>query len=199
MGRSVFPSPQIKNVIDMSIKHGNISNELAEPWLKRKFETETIEKLKKEASNGNGDSASKVGIIYYFGEYGIGLDREEAGKWFKIAADAGDVTGMAEHGEKLMETGGIDSAACLHGFSLLSRAAGSSSCASLYLGRLYAGKIKPRLSNFPIDNKCAIIFLEQAVRLSRGGCRGGCGDKLKVSEEYEKKCEELLKKLKDEA
>ena len=54
---------------------------------------------------GNGASAVQVARRYFFGREDETQDRDASWKWWKVAAEAGSVEGVAIHGDFLMMNG----------------------------------------------------------------------------------------------
>ena len=141
MGPKVFPSPQVKNVIEKAIDSGEVDEDLADPWRKRKqlkLDLEDFESKAKKALAGDGDAAMTVAIVLF------GLGMNEAGEWLKIASDTGIPLGMGMYGLHLSQSSCAIKRA--QGIALLSEAAeGGNAWSCLVLGREYAeGVLVPR-------------------------------------------------------
>jgi TPR repeat protein len=150
MGSSLHPSHQFKNIIETSIENGDVPNDLASVWLQKRSEKNQIDVWKREALNGNTESAANLALCYHFGTHGMDQDYNEGIPWWKIAAAGGSLLGMQVYGDHLTKWCTLDPVTNLYttpspddhvyGTALLyEAAAGGSACACLTLGMTYSG------------------------------------------------------------
>jgi hypothetical protein len=178
MGPSLFTSQPIKNIIMQAIKNGEIVGALVDAWNQRQNEIalqkQMIEIWKQQALVGNGDSAVELGMYYQFGKFESFVDREEALRWWKIAALAGEVEGWLMYGTFLLYNEGSNEQEQLLGLDyLLLAAANDFKPACLQLGSEYAsGEI------FPQNYVLAVKFLQQGLAPSTNNNTG----RLRLSE-----------------
>jgi hypothetical protein len=139
MGPNLLPSTQVKNIIDHAIDNGDITGDLAVVWKAKRLQKQKVEQWKSEANCGNSKSAIEVAYCYEFGESGCVKKPEEAMKWWKIAADHGEVDGLAMYGMYLTCTEGVSSEEKSHALNMIAVAASNvSKYACLLLGQSYA-------------------------------------------------------------
>lgn len=159
MGRRLVPTTQFKNVIQTLIEKGDVSEELASVWKQKK---EVVE-LQRKAESGDVPAMLKCGHLYFTGKKVGGANHEVACKWYKMAADTGDVMGMANSACILI---GKDQTRNT-GMVLMGMAAqGGSDHACIQLGNWYAR----RQYGLPLDKALAIRMLEM-------GTSGNCAVK----------------------
>ena len=160
MGSKLLPSPQIRNIIEQAIDNGDITGDLADSWITKRIQKENIMGWKKEGLAGNGESAREVAMSYYLGENGLLEDDRKANMWWKIAAYAGDITGLSMYGEYLLRKKEARIPEKALAISFISEAAAKGSkLACLSLGRMYFyGE-----DGLPECNQLAKRFLQQGL------------------------------------
>ncbi|KAL3934195.1 MAG: hypothetical protein SGARI_003497 [Bacillariaceae sp.] len=142
MGPNLFPSPQIKNAIETAIDSGGeMGGDHVKLWKEQRALKQELEELKRRALTGDVTAAMRLAFRYAHGEMDEVSDQDwdEAGKWWKVASDAGDIPGMAMYGKYLSTRPNRSPMERAHGFALLSAAATSGNAwACLTLGQEYA-------------------------------------------------------------
>ena len=104
--QALVPSVHVRNTIEHLIESGIIEGEMADTWKERmaeKRESEEkirrmkklLEATKKRAENGDANKMYQLGVWYDNGWNGVEVDVVEAHKWYKRAAEGGNVMGMA--------------------------------------------------------------------------------------------------------
>lgn len=102
MGTKLLPSPQFKNIIEMSIENGTIAGDLAEDWKKRANQEKAKAELLMKAKQGDLTSIYLVALNYTRGEDGFEADDEEALSWYERGHKAGCIRCTAGLGEYLV-------------------------------------------------------------------------------------------------
>ena len=139
--RALYPAVHVRNTIEHLVESGIIEGELAETWKERMAKKKRLEKkvkkTKEDAENGDADAMYDLGVMYQHGEDGLKEDEEEAYKWYKKAADAGDVMGMASAGINLLYGWGVKTNRSEGLIMVVSAAKDGSDYACFQLGELY--------------------------------------------------------------
>ena len=139
--RALYPAVHVRNTIEHLVESGIIEGELAETWkermAKKKRSEKVLKKTKKDAENGDTTAMYEFGLMYEHGENGLKVDNEEAYKWYKMAADAGDVVGTAALGECLLNGWGVKKNLSEGLIMVVSAAKDGSDYACFLLGETY--------------------------------------------------------------
>ena len=163
MGPRLFPSPQIKSLIETLIENRSITGDLTDAWKRRETEKKKAGLLLMEAHNGNADAMLKVYVSYRHGKNGFRKDLDEALKWLKRAQCSGSINAIVQWGQILCQ-GSMDTMKVeknvSHGLVLLTVTATSgSSLGALYLGAAYAyGK-----HGLDVDKTQATTWLQKGL------------------------------------
>ena len=161
--KALVPSVHTRNVIEHLIESGIIAGDLADTWkermVKKREDEEKVKGWKEGAEKGDTDAMYALALAYGNGSNGLEVDNEEAYKWYKKGADAGNVYCMAMAGECLLNAWGTE-VYLSEGFILVSLAAEKGSNFACYsLGECYYQGI----CGVRIDAKKAKFWLEKAI------------------------------------
>jgi len=127
---------------------------------------EKLKETKEKAENGDAEAMFYLGYMYGYGKNGVEEDLEEAYKWYKKSADAGDVMGTALVGSCLLNGWGVKKDRT-EGLTMLAvAAAGGSNYACFYLGEMYFDG----LYGSKVDYASAKKWLEKAVAEGEDSC-----------------------------
>ena len=127
---------------------------------------EKLKETKEKAENGDAEAMFYLGYMYGYGKNGVEEDLEEAYKWYKKSADAGDVMGTALVGSCLLNGWGVKKDRT-EGLTMLAvAAAGGSNYACYKLGEMYFNG----LCGPEINCANAKQWLEKAVAKGEGSC-----------------------------
>uniref|UniRef100_A0A7S3L3N6 U-box domain-containing protein n=1 Tax=Amphora coffeiformis TaxID=265554 RepID=A0A7S3L3N6_9STRA len=138
MGASLYPAPQIKNLIESMIENGTVEESLLEAWNKRVKEDKAAQELLKKAQAGDAEAMARVGHRFLNGADGFKKDVRLAYSWCQKAHDAGSVYGTARLGYHLARGLGTGKK-CSEGIMYMGLAAGRGSDYAAYvLGRGFA-------------------------------------------------------------
>ena len=167
MGPRLFPSPDLKSLIETLIENRSISAILADDWKRRETEKKADLWIF-QAQNGDADAMFRVALSYRNGTNGFRKDLDEALKWLQRAQSSGSIDAIAYWGlflcEGRMDTMKVERKVS-HGLVLLTVAATSgSSRGAFYLGSAYAhGKY-----GLDVDETQAIAWLQKCLS---GNCQ----------------------------
>ena len=169
--RALYPVVHVRNTIEHLVESGIIEGELADTWKKRmakkKRSEKKLKKTKVDAENGDVDAMYDLALMYEYGENGLKEDDEEAYKWYKKAADAGDVMAAASVGQCLLDGSGVKKNQS-EGLIILVTAANNGSDYACYeLGKLYFyGRC-----GVEVNYASAKHWLEKALAEGEGSCQ----------------------------
>ncbi|CAK0892134.1 unnamed protein product [Prorocentrum cordatum] len=76
------------------VRGGTISGDIADQWIKRIKDLDTVKKLREDAEKGNVLAMLGLADAYHHGKHGLAQDQDLATQWFRKAADNGDVTAL---------------------------------------------------------------------------------------------------------
>ena len=159
-------------MIELCIKSGNITGDLATKWNEKVKEKKKMEDLLKKAERGDVFAMELVAHYSSIGCNGFKKTREFAMTWFEKAHDAGSRYGSGRFGRSLLRK----HPACIKGIILLSTAAGRGCRRAAYdlgealaVGRL--GLLK--------DKNGAIFWLRESLKDS--------DDQWNIADEYKAK------------
>ena len=187
MGPRLFPSPQIKGLIETLIENRSITGDFTDAWKRRETEKKKADLWLRMAQNDDVDAMFRVAWSYKKGTNGFRKDLDEALKWLKRAQSSGSIDAIAYWGLILcqgrMDTMKVEKKVS-HGLVLLTVAATSgSSFASFYLGTAYVHGDY----GLEVDKTQAIAWLQKTL------C-GNCSCP-KLSNSARKDVQNLLEKL----
>eukprot|EP00804_Cyclotella_cryptica_P022872 CCRYP_005070-RA/>CCRYP_005070-RA protein AED:0.11 eAED:0.11 QI:159/0.66/0.5/1/1/1/4/21/584 len=169
---SVTTPVTIQCLIDNIISNGSVDIEILGKSNEMSAEeaSESIGDTKEKARKGSAKHMCTLSRWYLFGEKEeVDSDDDEAYKWCKQAADAGDVDGMAYQGYCFIHGHGVDKNR-EEGYELLVDAACDGSAFAAYtLGCFY----HTGLHGFKSDAQRAVKYLNMATKFnSEGNCNG---------------------------
>ena len=95
MGQNLIPAIQMRNLIETLVKNGDLDEDLADSWESRVKDKEEMSSFLRKALAGDGDAALELGRASFRGTRGEEKNNVTAKRWFKKAAEAGNVKGMA--------------------------------------------------------------------------------------------------------
>ena len=104
MGPRLMPAIQVRNAIERLVRSGEVASDMAGRWNQWLEEQAFVSALKRDAELGDTDAMCTLGSFY--AKEGIGghaKDLSQAIKWFRMAAESGNIGGMAAAGSYLIE------------------------------------------------------------------------------------------------
>lgn len=110
MGRSLKPAPEIMKKIKEMIDSGAplLDQELVQSWRAAEQEVCNIKKLETKTKTGDTTAMVQLGMLYRTGNAPYGPNFKKAFQFFQMAADAGDLDGMALYGECLLNKARVE-------------------------------------------------------------------------------------------
>ena len=161
MGCSLSTEKDMRNIIEFHVRRHDFEKELTDSWNQRHFKNR-VHVLTEKAEGGCGVSASTLGNFYMHGFNGVTANRATAKYWYKKAADAGNIIGMAVTADFYANENRFRQAT-----HLMAMAAGAGSdYACIKLGRWYAqgrfnvpkGLIQAkRLLSMAVNGECSCM------------------------------------------
>ena len=92
MGPRLYPSTQVRNVIERMVRTGAISGPKADAWSKKLAEEEEVKAVRAEAEDGDAEAMLALGSWYYNGDEGLAKDYKQAAGWLQRGDDLGHAT-----------------------------------------------------------------------------------------------------------
>ncbi len=87
MGPRLFPSTQMRNIIEEMVRSGTVSGPEAAAWseklAKEKRDAAYVARLRAKAEGGDGDAMFQLGMMYDLGEVGLPKDFKQAAVWLR--------------------------------------------------------------------------------------------------------------------
>ena len=168
--RALYPVVHVRNTIEHLVESGIIEGELADTWkermAKKKRSEKKLKKTKENAENGDAGAMYDLGVMYEHGENGLKEVDEEAYKWYKKAANAGNVMGMASAGTYLLNGWGVEENRSEGLIMLVTAANSGSNFACFELGKLYFHG----LFGVEVNYASAKHWLEKALAVGEDSC-----------------------------
>jgi TPR repeat protein len=126
MGSALLPARHALHVVRRVVESDAVRDDKAEAWKQQLADEAHVKDVHRDATSGNALAMHELGSLHFHGHRGVRMDRAEAFRWFRYAADRGFVSSLATCARMYVDGLGVD-ANVPRGLVLFGQAAGQGS------------------------------------------------------------------------